>query len=206
MFDSKQGQIPGYTGHQQTLEEPDQYKTRGVPQKQIPGKLYHFSIFSQVTILGYAGYIKGVKSENVYGQTYGKTTYSSSAQAFHVGRDEPAHLKYTTTMKSEFINHSTVHHPTIAQTVGVERDDPRFTRVSFWFPLQVIAYSPCYHSQFLRSGSSSDWRSIRRHRTKWRSWSQQNSGRRRSSGCVLRNLRGKKGLEARNPYPRLQRR
>ena len=55
--------------------------------------------------LGYAGYIKGVKSENVYGQTYGKTTYASAASDFHVGRDEPANLKYTTTMKSMFIDH-----------------------------------------------------------------------------------------------------
>ncbi len=55
--------------------------------------------------LGYAGYIKGVKSENVYGQTYGKTTFASAASDFHVGRDEPANLKYTTTMKSQFIDH-----------------------------------------------------------------------------------------------------
>jgi hypothetical protein len=39
MFDSKQGQIPGYTGHVRTFEEPDQFKARNVPQKQIPGKL-----------------------------------------------------------------------------------------------------------------------------------------------------------------------
>ena len=38
MFESKQGQIPGYTGHVRTFEEPDQFKPRGVPQTQIPGK------------------------------------------------------------------------------------------------------------------------------------------------------------------------
>lgn len=58
--------------------------------------------------IGYAGYIKGVKSENVFGTTYGKTTLASQAQSFHAGRDEPAHVKYTTTMKEQFINHLTV--------------------------------------------------------------------------------------------------
>jgi len=120
---------------------------------QVSNRFQYFCFPAFLTnILGYAGYIKGVKSENVYGQTYGKTTYSSAAHEFHVGRDEPANLKYTTTMKSEFINHLTVQHPTIAQLVGVERDDPRYARVSNLFPLQsVIAYSPCYSSQFLWS-------------------------------------------------------
>jgi hypothetical protein len=99
----------------------------------------NFWVSSDHNHVGYAGYIKGVKSENVYGQTYGKTTYASAASDFHVGRDEPANLKYTTTMKSQFINHSTVQHPTIAQTVGVERDEPRFVRVSPEFQLQFIA-------------------------------------------------------------------
>lgn len=38
MFESKQGQIPGYTGHQRTFEQVDEYRQRPVPQKQIPGK------------------------------------------------------------------------------------------------------------------------------------------------------------------------
>lgn len=38
MFESKQGQIPGYTGHQRTFEQTDEYRQKTVPQKQIPGK------------------------------------------------------------------------------------------------------------------------------------------------------------------------
>lgn len=73
MFDSKQGQIPGYTGHVRTFEEPDEFKPRNVPQKQIPGNHQLFQLPScnisptNHINLGYAGYIKGVKSENVYG-------------------------------------------------------------------------------------------------------------------------------------------
>lgn len=38
MFEPKQGQIPGYTGHQKTVEEIDVPQRSGIPAKQIPGK------------------------------------------------------------------------------------------------------------------------------------------------------------------------
>ena len=36
---------------------------------------------------GYGGYVPGVKSENVFGQTYGQTSYMSSAGLFPKGID-----------------------------------------------------------------------------------------------------------------------
>ena len=48
----------------------------------------------------------GVKSENVFGQTYGKTSYASSANSFHRGINEPSQLKYQSMMKKEFVEHS----------------------------------------------------------------------------------------------------
>ena len=58
--------IPGYTGHRPENSAPDAdvQQPKG-PRKNIPG---------------YGGYIPGVKSENVYGRTYGKTTFQSSAK------------------------------------------------------------------------------------------------------------------------------
>lgn len=56
--------------------------------------------------LGYGGYLSGVKSENVYGQTYGKISYQSTAGAIERGIDQPSHVKYNSTFKSEFIKHS----------------------------------------------------------------------------------------------------
>lgn len=38
MFEPKQGQIPGYTGHQKTQEEIDAPQRKGIALKQIPGK------------------------------------------------------------------------------------------------------------------------------------------------------------------------
>ena len=81
-------------------------------------------------LIGYAGYIPGVKSEVQFGQTYGMTSLASKANAFHKGRDEPANLKYTTMMKKEFIDHATVTHETVAEIVGVERGEPRYMKVS----------------------------------------------------------------------------
>lgn len=84
-------------------------------------------------LLGYAGYITGVKSENVYGTTFGKSTYASAAKSFHSGIDEPAHLKFNTSMKSQFIDHSTKTYETVAQIVGVHKENTRFQRVSYLF-------------------------------------------------------------------------
>jgi hypothetical protein len=57
-------------------------------------------------MLGYGGYVPGVKSENVFGQTYGKTSYASSAKQFPRGLDQTPDVKYTTTFKGEYIEHS----------------------------------------------------------------------------------------------------
>lgn len=113
-----QNAIPGYTGHKpeaQTHQE-DLQQPKG-PRKNIPG---------------YGGYIPGVKSENVYGKTYGKTTYASSAGAFERGIDLAPHVKFQSTMKSEFINHAEVAHlhETTAQLVGVQRGEDSYKKVS----------------------------------------------------------------------------
>ena len=73
----------------------------------------------------------GVKSENVFGQTYGKTSYASSANSFHRGINEPSELKYQSMMKKEFIEHSKVQHETTAQIVGVHKGEDFYTKVSY---------------------------------------------------------------------------
>lgn len=71
--------------------------------------------------VGYGGYVPGVKSENVFGQTYGKTSFQSSAGTFHRGIDEPANIKYQSIFKQEYIHHASKTHETTAQIVGVQR-------------------------------------------------------------------------------------
>ena len=111
--------IPGYTGHRAAADEigdVDQQQSKD-PRKQIPG---------------YGGYIPGIKSENVYGETYGKTSYASSAKTFVRGMEEPPHLKYDTTKKKEFIDHATRigQIQTTAELVGVQRGEDFYKAVS----------------------------------------------------------------------------
>ena len=48
--------------------------------------VYFYPLIPNYTI-GYGGYVPGVKSENVFGLTYGKTSYMSSANQFPKGID-----------------------------------------------------------------------------------------------------------------------
>ena len=92
--------------------------------------------------IGYGGYVPGVKSENVYGQTYGKTSYASAAKSFVRGMEEPAHLKYNTSMKMEFVDHAQRSHliETTAQIVGVERGDSVYQKVSYKLMISFILF------------------------------------------------------------------
>ena len=68
----------------------------------------------------------------MYGETYGKTSFASSAKTFVRGMEEPAHLKYDTTMKKEFIDHAnrTDRIETTAELVGVQRGEDVYKKVS----------------------------------------------------------------------------
>jgi len=91
--------------------------------------------------IGYGGYITGIKSENVYGETYGKTTFASSAKTFNRGRDQPSHIKYNTTMKQEFLDNAirAQQAESVATIVGVNRGEDMYKKVSDPRPLFVTA-------------------------------------------------------------------
>lgn len=93
----------------------------------------------QIIHIGYCGYIPGIVSENVFGETYGKTSYASSAKTFERGMDEPAHKKYNTTMKKEFIDHAarTDKVETTAEQVGVVRTEDVYKKVSTFLQLFI---------------------------------------------------------------------
>lgn len=65
-------------------------------------------------IPGYGGYVTGVKSENVYGQTFGKTSLASSGQTICRGIDLPVHEKFKTTSADTLVDHSQSCPPTVA--------------------------------------------------------------------------------------------
>eukprot|EP00347_Sterkiella_histriomuscorum_P019509 403341360 len=114
MFETNyRNSLPGYTGHVPGKIENDAPPENKEARKHIPG---------------YGGYVPGVKSENVFGQTYGKTSYQSSAGVFHRGIDEPANLKYQSLFKAEYVQHSQQQHETTAQIVGVQRQQDSYKK------------------------------------------------------------------------------
>lgn len=55
-----------------------------------------------LNIIGYGGYINGVRSENLFGKTYGKTTFETGQDLVYWGNDLNKQVKYTTTTKQAF--------------------------------------------------------------------------------------------------------
>jgi hypothetical protein len=78
----------------------------------------------------YGGYVPGVKSENLYGKTYGKTSFSSAANDFNRGIDLPVNAKFATTTAETMLDHAQGNHKTTAQIVGVHREEDCYTKVS----------------------------------------------------------------------------
>lgn len=111
LFDTKKGQIPGYTGHQKTTEVADKVQGNREPSGHIPG---------------YGGYVTGIKSENIYGQTFGKTSYASAAQTFERGMQPSTKEKFSTTSANTLIDHSQQVHKTVAEIVGIERKQDEY--------------------------------------------------------------------------------
>ena len=109
--------IPGYTGHRPAAR-PDaaDIQQPKEPRKQIPG---------------YAGYIPAIKSENIFGETYGKTSLASAQGTTRTGIDQPAAVKFATTAQKSFINHADIKGlETVAQLVGVQRGEDMYKVVS----------------------------------------------------------------------------
>ena len=127
--------IPGYTGHrQEKMESNKDLQQPTMPRKQIPGKsaiiAFYLYLTSSFLTSGYSGYVPSVKSENVFGLTYGKTSYASNSKQIVKGMDHPPHMRYTSSMQQEFIDHATNvgKVETTAQIVGVVRGDTTFVK------------------------------------------------------------------------------
>lgn len=91
MFDSSRltNLIPGYTGY--------------IPKNDHEEDLIQMQK-SRARIPGYAGYISGVKSENLFGRTYGKITYESSNKNLPRGVELTPDTRYTSEAKGNYID------------------------------------------------------------------------------------------------------
>ncbi|CAD8062571.1 unnamed protein product [Paramecium sonneborni] len=53
-------------------------------------------------IPNYAGFVPGIRSENLFGKTFGKITLLSSTRQHHQGSNLPADLRYTSEVKEAY--------------------------------------------------------------------------------------------------------
>ena len=78
--------MAGYTGHIPTVQK-EEYINHIVHTKHIPG---------------YMGFVSAIKSENKYGESYGKETAQSLAGTIRKGTDVPSYVRYTSTAREDY--------------------------------------------------------------------------------------------------------
>ena len=97
--------VPGYSGHIPAhILEQNEEKIPCSKTAQIPG---------------YQGYVKSIKSENMFGKTYGKITDTIAQDAYHIGPDVKPIERYTSLNREAFCDLTKVHQKKIADVVGV---------------------------------------------------------------------------------------
>lgn len=68
---------------------------------------------------GYAGYVNGIKPENLHAKTFGKLTYDVSNTDYLRGQDHPVEHRYVSTIAETHIPPSLMLQRTAADIVGV---------------------------------------------------------------------------------------
>jgi len=79
--------------------------------------------------LGYQGYIQSIKSENKYGESFGKTTNQSLHQKIKKGSDVQPYDRYTSTMRESYIDQKNVRTQTLGELLGVESRNNVYKKV-----------------------------------------------------------------------------
>ena len=85
-----------------------------------------FNIF-----IGYQGFVAAIKSENMFGETFGKITSKSAHGEVHKGREVPPAERYKTVTMEHHKHPEGMIAPTVAESVGVERKPEMFEKVLF---------------------------------------------------------------------------
>ena len=87
---SMERKIPGYTGFQPSaVKDQALYAEVARPSKHIPG---------------YKGYVPGIKSENVYARTFGRTTNDSIDGQIVRGHDLENNERYFSTNQNTYVD------------------------------------------------------------------------------------------------------
>ena len=104
--------VPGYSGHIPShIKEQQEEKVACKKTAQIPG---------------YQGYVKSIKSENMFGKTYGTITDTIAKDSYHIGPDVQPVERYTSLNREAFCDLNKVETKPIAQVVGVSPTPENF--------------------------------------------------------------------------------
>ena len=96
----QQTKMPGYTGFKPTQEEIFHQSPTKEGGARVPGIC---KCISHV-YAGYSGYVPGIKSENVFGESYGKTSTQANNGQIQRGFDLEASEKYKSISQSTYQN------------------------------------------------------------------------------------------------------
>ena len=108
--------MPGYTGHIPKIQREENVQKIEY-SKHIPG---------------YRGYIQSIKSENKFGESYGKLTNKSLTNQIEKGSDIPSYSRYTSTTRENFINQRNVKIQSTADLLGIGSRKDIYKKVSFY--------------------------------------------------------------------------
>ena len=95
--------MAGYTGHIPTVQK-EEFVNRIIHTKHIPG---------------YMGFVSAIKSENKYGESYGKETAKSLSGTIPKGADVPSYVRYTSTSRDDYNEKSKVKTQSTAELLGI---------------------------------------------------------------------------------------
>ena len=104
--------MAGYTGHIPTVQK-EEFVNRIVHTKHIPG---------------YMGFISAIKSENKYGESYGKETAQSLAGTIRKGTDVPSYVRYTSTAREDYKEKSKIKHQSTAELLGISEPNVTYKK------------------------------------------------------------------------------
>ena len=115
--------MAGYTGHIPTVLK-EEFINRIIHTKHIPG---------------YMGYVSAIKSENKFGESYGKETAESLAGTIPKGTDVPPYVRYVSMSRDAYRDLSKIQKESTAHLLGITAP-----KVSYKNPIPVDTINKFY--------------------------------------------------------------
>lgn len=129
----KQHSIPGYTGYRPQYKNDDLKNQGGLTRDNryfIPGKSHTLKVTDLSKFVGYAGYVPKIKSENAFGESYGRTTGASVGNMISQGVDQTPEEKFQSMTQVKY----TDQHVQTRLMRPADTFEPGFDTVTFESP------------------------------------------------------------------------